>query len=1242
MDICISVPCDAAAGELDTVVVVMTYCDDDLMCAPDCGDCEDPNWYLDNPYYSTTTTIIKVMPTPPSLYILQDSLTLIDQGCPYAGVLFSICNAAVCLEESFEYRITSRGHIGPLVDTTGTVPDLPAAECMDVVAMIDASEAGISDMDTLTIIAWSLGTPVVYDTCVQLVQVVEPEYVPVFSAPVSVITALLMVMAASLFLKKRSKISTNLILLVVASGLLIACMPDASEAKEKKSAKKEIAREWRSPEIILPTDQHGQMRRLSASVDTYTIVRYDFFSSWQGWTRMDNTAQPDTFFHVDDFAGISPGAWGGYVPLEGTKSMWCGARPDYGDEYMCHWATPPGYGSGWSQMLVSSPVWVPPPLTLSYRMYVDVEPDYDLVSVEYDAGGLNWVPLATYDGTHDTTASHTLFIYTGMDDLRKGLAPSASGCRTKIRIHFTSDGEWSDEDGLWNTDGACHIDSITISGSQGVVDFEDFESASVGDKASGIWRADVQAPYGMYSNLAANLVDWDPCESNASRQIIFFSGSTNPNPDYPGLFNTPFCKGYGGLESPCQDEMVVSPPIDMTRYSTGNDEYQDAEIPPGALAGLGGAKLKFTVYRDLPLRNLVFYYWHVRNIVAGCPGEWLDRNYVYYGTSVQDYFFVDKAIGDLVGDEPIQVALGVVDMCDAWYGPYGNCAAHTPSPYFDNVEVQRYETVGPQWYYRSIDLFQDNFPEEEFDLESWVRADMALDLRPEADPEIDPGDSIVVTCASPLGGGIATVGPYPAVFMHCRVTHLGPDSKIPPSGPALEGTYGHFHSTDGDWTIIVGEVTPGPDRYMFDLNDSLMTRGFLVEYYFKAEDNAGASTTLPGDAETAGRYFEFTCLPTLSSDILYVDDYHAIGSFDGAVNNYLDQAFRAVLPDTNQPDRYDVNKTQSSYGVSNGPATRALANHLSYAYNKIIWDSGNLTEQTICDGNAWHSDKSEDCRMLVDWLDLSEHDCGLWIMGDNVAADLSRSINPYASALMIDYCGTAFVADSYFDLTGEVVPKVKGAATNIFYHGVPDSFYAHGLCPSINHFDVLDATGTGAHALAYPHGGGETYYAGIQNEKTNNFGYTMRTMWFGMSFMSIIDAEFVDYEYPFEDPYPIVRYRMMRDVIEWMGNTANYDITEGETPPAYIFDLAQNYPNPFNPSTTFRFSLATKSHVEIKIYTVAGKLVKVLVDREMPAGPHVTTWDGTNESGNHISSGVYFCRMQAKDFTEVKKVVLVR
>lgn len=90
------------------------------------------------------------------------------------------------------------------------------------------------------------------------------------------------------------------------------------------------------------------------------------------------------------------------------------------------------------------------------------------------------------------------------------------------------------------------------------------------------------------------------------------------------------------------------------------------------------------------------------------------------------------------------------------------------------------------------------------------------------------------------------------------------------------------------------------------------------------------------------------------------------------------------------------------------------------------------------------------------------------------------------------------------------------------------------------------------------------------------------------------------------------------------------------------FALNQNYPNPFNPVTNFKFDLPVKSKVSIQVFNVLGQTVKNLVDEEMDAGSYLVDWDGSSDSGDKVSSGVYFYKMTAGDFTDTKKMMMLK
>lgn len=90
------------------------------------------------------------------------------------------------------------------------------------------------------------------------------------------------------------------------------------------------------------------------------------------------------------------------------------------------------------------------------------------------------------------------------------------------------------------------------------------------------------------------------------------------------------------------------------------------------------------------------------------------------------------------------------------------------------------------------------------------------------------------------------------------------------------------------------------------------------------------------------------------------------------------------------------------------------------------------------------------------------------------------------------------------------------------------------------------------------------------------------------------------------------------------------------------FSLSVNYPNPFNPETKIDYSLNQACQVKLEIFNILGQKIKTLVDEQQSVGKKDVVWDGRNENGEQVSSGVYFYRLQAKDFVQTKKMVLMR
>ncbi|HVP35468.1 MAG TPA: FlgD immunoglobulin-like domain containing protein [Terriglobales bacterium] len=115
----------------------------------------------------------------------------------------------------------------------------------------------------------------------------------------------------------------------------------------------------------------------------------------------------------------------------------------------------------------------------------------------------------------------------------------------------------------------------------------------------------------------------------------------------------------------------------------------------------------------------------------------------------------------------------------------------------------------------------------------------------------------------------------------------------------------------------------------------------------------------------------------------------------------------------------------------------------------------------------------------------------------------------------------------------------------------------------------------------------------------------------------------------------------------------NIDTTTSvQNPPELLptaFELGQNYPNPFNPSTTIPFQASSRKHgagsqlhTTLKIYNILGQLVRILLDKEKAPGSYQVIWDGKDQQGNEVSSGIYFYQLRSGDYKETRKMTLLR
>ena len=189
-----------------------------------------------------------------------------------------------------------------------------------------------------------------------------------------------------------------------------------------------------------------------------------------------------------------------------------------------------------------------------------------------------------------------------------------------------------------------------------------------------------------------------------------------------------------------------------------------------------------------------------------------------------------------------------------------------------------------------------------------------------------------------------------------------------------------------------------------------------------------------------------------------------------------------------------------------------------------------------------------------------------------------------------------------------------------------------------NGFGVLAASGAGAvsFALLAPDGTGVDYFtvAGeYGGKKSGDLIIDNESAFDGL----LVPAVYEDWEDVWKEGPGMwwVGMDSTKGII-----TSNPVNVAGTTPSE--FSVTQNVPNPFNPTTIIEFQIPRPSHITLKIFNMLGEEIKTLAENNYPAGSHTLTWNGTDNAGIEVTSGVYFYRLQSENFVESKKLIFLK
>ena len=601
----------------------------------------------------------------------------------------------------------------------------------------------------------------------------------------------------------------------------------------------------------------------------------------------------------------------------------------------------------------------------------------------------------------------------------------------------------------------------------------------------------------------------------------------------------------------------------------------------------------FDVYRNLPLYACFYYHLRYRTRNVGQPwSEWVDpTRLLYYGSS-KDWARQRVQLSGAANKDSLMVELGVTDYgqiyCD---GSNSSSGVYT---FFDNLIVGVVTTAPPTFIARDIDFFNDTFKTTAFNGNDNINTAL--------------GDSAVIEVNASRG--------YKSGFLYWR-------------------------ANGGSFTAVtLQNSTPALPRHRYaDVPAGNYPANTTIDYYFACTDSLNETTYYPPGAITDQHYLSASVLPLKSAtnpgggcfdslaSILFVNNFSGRETF-----TYFADHLKGL---GHKFDRWDVNAPSSGIGNTPAGSTAGTIYHWPASdvssllqYSTIIWHSGNLNSFTI---------RPEDQALLQSWIQQPGKSRNLWMSGDNIADDLITREQDFNTFLGFT-CGVRFFRDLWESLPQDSLqPIITGVA------GSPTqgrSMHVDAGCPLIDDFDLIGsstqaiANGKAGVILRYPGSGltAGTRYA----TKYVSFGSdSARVAFFGFSYNSITEG----------GERLLLTKAIMETYFKAVPCYSPVSVEEdpvAQTPPIPN-SLAQNSPNPFNPSTSIRYSVSEFGSVKIRIYNAGGALVRTLVDAPHGAGAYTARWDGTDDSGRRVGSGVYFYQIEsASGFRDSKKLVLLK
>lgn len=188
---------------------------------------------------------------------------------------------------------------------------------------------------------------------------------------------------------------------------------------------------------------------------------------------------------------------------------------------------------------------------------------------------------------------------------------------------------------------------------------------------------------------------------------------------------------------------------------------------------------------------------------------------------------------------------------------------------------------------------------------------------------------------------------------------------------------------------------------------------------------------------------------------------------------------------------------------------------------------------------------------------------------------------------------------------------------------------------------ISNRSAIGARLRAKATIGGNPVWQIREIQAQNNFnGQNSLRVHFGFGDASVVDSLEINWPSGQVSVMTGLAVNQFMQVMEDSTTTGIGDLASGAIPEN--FELAQNFPNPFNPATTIVYTLPEGADIRLNIYNQLGQLVKTLVNGFQPAGINSINWDGVDNDGVKVGSGIYLYKLEAENFSQVRKMILLK